>query len=100
MRRSGSRPPARARSCAARGGGVCWFACFSTHTAPERAGPAERLAPQLPLDALRRVGGDRQLVERGDQPAEAELVAQRQRRDADDAAVLGLGDPHQEAPGS
>ena len=64
---------------------------------PERASAADRLAAQLALDALRRARRDRELVEAGDEPAEAELVAERQRRDADDAAVLRLGDADEEA---
>ena len=84
---------ARAFSWAARGGGVCWFASFSTRTAPiARARPSvsRRSARSTPFGAP---GDHRELVEAGEQPAEAELVAQRQRGDADDAAVLRFARP-------
>ena len=114
--RSGVSPPARSRRLrggvargfdaaaaaaaaaarwAARGGGVPSFAFCTTRRAPsERALPT--VACSSSFSAALKPRRDRQLVQAGQQAAEAELLAHRERRHADDLAVLRLRHAHEE----
>ena len=88
--RGGPRPQLRC----ARGRGVLVRLPDHLHR-PERPGPTHGGLEQPPQGALRRTRRHRELVQAGQQTADAQLVPQRQGGHPDDAAAL-FRHPHQE----